>query len=189
MSSKQGDATPHRHARSRSLAARLTVWYALSSFTLILLVTGYLYWALARNLDREDDHFLADQALPLINLLRDAPERKTLRRQVELAWPAHADPPVYLRVLDEDQKIIAATPGMNLVIPPEDFAEPQTFDRNTVRGQDFRSADAKSLALIAEIERIGLEPFHAPEPLPPIQLEDVHLICWMAIELENVLTK
>jgi hypothetical protein len=34
-------------------------------------------------------------------------------------------------------------------------------------------------------ERIGLEPFHAPEPLPPIQMEDVHLICWMAIELEK----
>lgn len=52
----------------------------------------------------------------------------------------------------------------------------------TVFEQDFSSADAKSLALIAEIERIGLEPFHAPEPLPPIQPEDVHLICWMAIE-------
>jgi hypothetical protein len=44
------------------------------------------------------------------------------------------------------------------------------------------STDAKSLALITEIERIGLEPFHAPEPLPPIQPDDVHLICWMAIE-------
>lgn len=149
MSSKQGDATPHRHSRSGSLAARLTVWYALSSFTLILLATGYLYWALARNLDREDDHFLADQALPLINLLRDAPDRKTLRRQVELAWPAHADPPVYLRVLDEDQKVIAATPGMPLVIPPEDFAEPQTFDRTTVRGQNFRSADPRPFRLLA----------------------------------------
>src|SRR2546425_13354106 len=30
---------------------------------------------------------------------------------------------------------------------------------------DFPSADAKSLALMEEIERIGLEPFHAPEPL------------------------
>ena len=46
------------------------------------------------------------------------------------------------------------------------------------------SAEVKSLALIAEIERIGLEPFHAPEPLPLIQPEDVHLICWMAIEAE-----
>jgi len=52
----------------------------------------------------------------------------------------------------------------------------------TVFDNDFPSADAKSLALIAEIERIGLEPFQAPEPLPPIRLEDVHLICWMAIE-------
>src|SRR5437763_13590528 len=106
MSSKQGDAPPHRHARSRSLAARLTVWYALSSFTLILLATAYLYWALARNLDREDDHFLAAQDLPLITLLRDAPDRKTLRRQAELVWPAPAAPPVSLRVLDEDKKVI-----------------------------------------------------------------------------------
>lgn len=52
----------------------------------------------------------------------------------------------------------------------------------TVFEKDFPSADAKSLALMEEIERIGLEPFHAPEPLPPIQPEDVHLICWMAIE-------
>src|SRR5437588_7345069 len=125
MSSKTG---------SWSLAARLTVWYALSSFTLILLATAYLYWALARNLDREDDHFLADQALPLINLLRQTPDRETLRRQVELAWPARPDPPVYFRVLNEHQKAIAHTPGMALVIEREEFGPPQTFDRNTVRG-------------------------------------------------------
>jgi hypothetical protein len=55
----------------------------------------------------------------------------------------------------------------------------------TVFEKDFPSADAKSLALVVEIERIGLEPFHAPEPLPPIQPEDVHLICWMAIESDQ----
>lgn len=49
-------------------------------------------------------------------------------------------------------------------------------------GQDRSSADAKSLALVEGIERIGLEPFHAPEPLPPIQPEDVTLICWMPIQ-------
>jgi hypothetical protein len=44
------------------------------------------------------------------------------------------------------------------------------------------SPSAKSLALISEIERIGLEPFHAPQPLPPIERDDIHLICWMVIE-------
>jgi hypothetical protein len=52
----------------------------------------------------------------------------------------------------------------------------------TVFEAEHASADAKSRALIAEIERIGLEPFQAPEPLPPIQPDDVHLICWIAIE-------
>src|SRR5437879_5069783 len=149
MSSKKGDAGPHRPSRSWSLAARLTVWYALSSFTLVLLATGVLYWALARNLDRADDHFLADQALPLINLLREAPDRQTLRRQVELAWPAQPDPPVYFRVLDERQQVIAATPGMALVFEREDFGEPQSFDRNTVRGKSFRSADDRPFRMVA----------------------------------------
>jgi len=49
---------------------------------------------------------------------------------------------------------------------------------------EYASAEAKSVALIEEVERIGLEPFQAPEPLPPIQRDDVHLICWMAIEAQ-----
>ena len=60
-----------RRATMRSLAARLTIYYALSSFALVLLATGYLYWVLADQLDRENDRFLAEQALPLVNLLRE----------------------------------------------------------------------------------------------------------------------
>lgn len=49
----------------------------------------------------------------------------------------------------------------------------------------FPSDAEKAVALIAEIERIGAEPFHAPEPLPPIEKGDVHLVCWLAIESER----
>jgi two-component system, OmpR family, heavy metal sensor histidine kinase CusS len=91
-----------------------------------------------------------------INLLREAPDRKTLRRQVELAWPAQPDPPVYFRVLDERQQVIAATPGMALVFEREDFGEPQAFDRNTVRGKSFRSADDLPFRMVAV--RTGSEP-------------------------------
>jgi len=47
---------------------------------------------------------------------------------------------------------------------------------------DFPSHTAKSRALVEGIERIGLEPFQAPEPLPPIMPHDVHLICWMGVD-------
>jgi hypothetical protein len=42
----------------------------------------------------------------------------------------------------------------------------------------------KARALVEEIERIGAEPFHAPEPLPPISEEEIHLITWMGIARE-----
>jgi hypothetical protein len=48
--------------------------------------------------------------------------------------------------------------------------------------RQFESAEKKSFSLIEEIERIGLEPFHAPEPLPPVSKDDVHLVCWLAVE-------
>lgn len=47
---------------------------------------------------------------------------------------------------------------------------------------DFDRAGLKARALVEEIERIGAEPFHAPAPLPPIEPEEVDLICWLAIQ-------
>jgi len=43
----------------------------------------------------------------------------------------------------------------------------------------------KSRLLVKEIEKIGAEPFHPPDPLPPINPKDINLICWMAIEQEK----
>src|SRR5262245_56569791 len=44
--------------RTRSLASRLTLWYGLSAFLLIAGPTGFMYWVLVANLDREDHEFL-----------------------------------------------------------------------------------------------------------------------------------
>ena len=50
--------------------------------------------------------------------------------------------------------------------------------------REFETSAEKGRYLIEEVERIGAEPFHAPEPLPPIEAEEIHLITWMAIEAE-----
>lgn len=44
------------------------------------------------------------------------------------------------------------------------------------------NANVKSRAVVEEVDKIGLEPFHAPKPLPPIDPAEVHLVCWMAVE-------
>lgn len=41
---------------------------------------------------------------------------------------------------------------------------------------------AVSAALAAKIRDLGLQPFRAPEPLPPIQEHEVHLVCWMGVD-------
>src|SRR5438477_25808 len=48
-------------ARHWSLAVRLTVWYSVSAFVLVVGSTSFLYWALTTNLDREDDGLLLDK--------------------------------------------------------------------------------------------------------------------------------
>jgi hypothetical protein len=48
--------------------------------------------------------------------------------------------------------------------------------------QEFSTSAEKARHLVEEVENIGAEPFHPPEPLPPIEEEEVHLITWMAIE-------
>lgn len=51
-----------------------------------------------------------------------------------------------------------------------------------VFGGEFLSGADKAGAIVQTVKEIGLEPFRAPEPLPPIELDQIHLICWLAIE-------
>ncbi|HQU41595.1 MAG TPA: hypothetical protein PK867_02235, partial [Pirellulales bacterium] len=51
-----------------------------------------------------------------------------------------------------------------------------------VYSREMESDEAKSKALVDEVERLGLEPFQAPAPLPPISPAEIHMICWMALE-------
>jgi len=47
---------------------------------------------------------------------------------------------------------------------------------------DDETPPEKSQRLKACIEELGLHPFVPPEPLPPIEEDDVRLVCWMAID-------
>jgi hypothetical protein len=51
--------------------------------------------------------------------------------------------------------------------------------------KQYESTAAKANAIVEEVGRIGLEPFQPPTPLPPVQIDDVHLVCWLAIESTN----
>jgi two-component system heavy metal sensor histidine kinase CusS len=113
--------TPAEAGRG-SLALRLTLWYAAFSFALILAATAYLYWALARNLDREDDGTLQDQVQILQILLKEHPEDSAgIRQEVELESGVREHSRIYIRILDDAGKKIAETPGMGQKLPGDLF--------------------------------------------------------------------
>ena len=46
---------------------------------------------------------------------------------------------------------------------------------------DTRAGTAKAAYLIDNILETGLEPFREPPTLAPIRLDEIELVCWMAI--------
>src|SRR5947207_6012028 len=118
MSSKP----PSQSTSPRCLAARLTAWYAGSAFLLILAATGFLYWVLVANLDREDDQYLADKVRILRAFLREKPHDATpLRQEAEWEWAASQHAQFYMRILDEHGRSIVETPSMVEDLAPDVF--------------------------------------------------------------------
>lgn len=129
-----------------SLATRLTVWYALSAFLLVLASTTYLYWALHRNLDREDDGTILDQIQILRVLLRDHPEDSAgIRQEVEVESGARQHARLYIRILDPQGRIVAETPGMSGRLPVDAFPGPDRRKAADIRAKEesFRVLSAR----------------------------------------------
>jgi two-component system heavy metal sensor histidine kinase CusS len=133
-----------------SLATRLTVWYGGSAFLLLAAATGFLYWALVTNLDREDDEFLADKLSFLQTLLRDRPaDARMLQEEVELEPAARQYGQVYVRLLDADGKLIMETPGMSEHLPAQAFPNPQEALAGPAPGMDVTSPAGKAFRVVA----------------------------------------
>ncbi len=156
MSSKNA---PERPAASWSLAARLTAWYVGSAFLLILLATGFLYWALVTNLDREDDQLLRDKIHVLGTILREEAAAGTaLEREVELETGAGRRVPVFLRVLSCEGKPVLETPGMSDRLPAHLFPDPGTGVGEPGPGREIETPAGQAYRVLAARIAAGPEP-------------------------------
>jgi two-component system heavy metal sensor histidine kinase CusS len=141
MSSKNAPDQPTRPAPkpSWSLAARLTAWYAGSAFVLVVAVVVFLYWMLARSLDRQDDNQIADQVRVLRDLLAERPgDLVVVRQEAEQEFQSRQHTQVYIRLLDASGRVLVETPGMANHLDPSTFPPPTNDFQH---GKDQRSAD------------------------------------------------
>jgi two-component system heavy metal sensor histidine kinase CusS len=147
MSSTTSPDTPSTPPRW-SLAARLTVWYAASAFLLILGATGFLYWALITNLDREDDEFLTDKVRFLRSLLRDRPtDRTALQQAVGREPAARPEAQILVRVLRNNGPTVIETPGMGEELPATAFPAPSAGEPE--RGTELSTQARRSFRALA----------------------------------------
>src|SRR5580698_5941930 len=115
MSWKSGGNTTRR---PWSLATYLTLWYALSAFALVLVATGYLYWALANNLDREDDQFLADRVREVTPALESSPpDRAAIAKAINGSGLQSEAGQIMVRVTDAGGNILGESSGMTELLP------------------------------------------------------------------------
>lgn len=142
MSSKSGRETPTNGRTRRSLALRLTCWYAAMSFAVVLSVAGYSYWALIDNLDREDDQFLADRMQEVTRDLARGPEHwDELRARLAQTAAAPSGLPILVRVTsassDDSSSIIVGSPGSES-IPEIESLSAHAVELESTDGREWR---------------------------------------------------
>jgi hypothetical protein len=58
----------------------------------------------------------------------------------------------------------------------------QRIERQIREAMQSEVKAGASAAIADTVRKLGLQPYRAPEPLPPIEPGDIRLICWMALQ-------
>lgn len=134
--------SPGRHLSGTpwSLAVRLAAGYCGAAFVLLLVTTTFAYWALARNLEREDDEYVAGLIAEIEMLLRtDAGNVSALKAELDRESAAQFSERLYVRVLDSHQRVLAETAGISEELRPEFFPPPVPFRSRRAQSVDVAS--------------------------------------------------
>ncbi|MGH8627519.1 MAG: heavy metal sensor histidine kinase [Gammaproteobacteria bacterium] len=160
MSSKNALSKPRAWRnlfRTWSIARRLTVLYAGSSVLMLVLATAYLYWSLVDNLDREASAFLANEIQECRRLLHEHPDdERLLSYEIQIETAANKLIKYYLRLLDNQGRILLETPGMGDIVPVASF--PAAIAAAVpVRGTVWNSGTGTSYLLMSSLAQVGME--------------------------------
>jgi two-component system heavy metal sensor histidine kinase CusS len=136
--------------RRWSLAARLTAWYALSAFGLILLATSLMYVVLAASFEAESDRYLADRLGDVKAILDgNAGFLSRVGEELDEESSARRYLPVFFRINDERGQVIAESPNL-----------PKVFDTRLRQRQTVFDADGQPYRLLTATIRREIDQTH-----------------------------
>ena len=136
--------------RSWSITRRLTWLYTVSASGILVLSAGFLYWALASNLAREDNQFLTDEILEMRMMLRERPEdTRVLTAELQWEGAVRQFTKHYTRILDGNGRTLFEPPGMHTVLTPTLFPTPVGVADIPRKGIKRHLSDGKAYLLMA----------------------------------------
>lgn len=142
--------------RVLSIAWRMTIWYALSTFGLIVVASGLLYWGLASSIYHEDLRDLADNLNNARLLLPTAAGMVRALPDKRPTWAPPHQPEIYLRLLDGNGRTLVETPGLAPQLPPPTKVDLAAAVMNGGRRLDIASPSGKPfLSLIQPVMQQG----------------------------------
>jgi len=135
---RSGPGRERRAFAQLSIGARLAIWFTLSAFVVLAIVTALQYWVVLRGLEWDEIQLLIDKVKMFERTLRTHGENpEFLDHEVNLEggayWPGQHYV-VYSRILDESGNLIIETPGMAQLIPSEIFP-------SSLAPEDLRNAE------------------------------------------------
>jgi len=104
--------------RPLSLSARMTLWYTLSAFAIVLTASGFLYRALSNSLIHEDNILLSENLKSLGQLLEvPSTDLKDLKEFAGELPKWYRNNSFWVRLSDGSGRVLAETPGMSQTLP------------------------------------------------------------------------
>lgn len=140
-----------------TLAFRLTAGYAMAGLFLLFLATISLYLVLRSELEKSTELFLADKLHVVRTMLRERPnDWDGLKEEIELESAARRYQQFYIRLLDERNVTLLATPGMAEQLDLSQF-DSQTPNRSG-RAVSLKGKHGESFRATSAMAEVGSPP-------------------------------
>jgi two-component system, OmpR family, heavy metal sensor histidine kinase CusS len=129
---------------ARSLAVRLSWWYGACSLCLVSIVTGFLYWALLRNFDQQNERYLQEKIAIVRTLIQGSGARQgTIQWEVEEELAAHPSIiRVLSRVLSSNGAVLYEAAGMLTELSPQKIEQNSGAEVRSKTGRIYRVLSA-----------------------------------------------
>ena len=109
------------------IATQLVLLFTLATALLLSASLGIFYWMVVRHTFAEDNAVLADKALAVVAELQRTGSKSDVTEQVQPRRTAKP-PFLYVRILDGTRKVVAETPNMATLAPPDSFSPARAVD-------------------------------------------------------------